>query len=564
MTALNHNSISELLQLLNGLIRHWEHEVVEFKQAANDYKQNEIGQYFSAISNEANLKGLQYGWLVFGVNNKTRSIVGSDYRNTQGLESLKQEIAQNTTDGITFADIFEVYDGDSRVIMFKIPAAITAIPTAWKGHYYGRNGESLSFLSLEELERIRRQTQRDWSGLIIEGSSVDHLDKEAIATARENYKTKQNRSHISEEVDTMSDKEFLTKLRLIVDGKLTNAAMILLGKPDHDRLLEVPARVMWRLYDSKDMVKDYTEFAIPFITVVDRVYAKVRNLTYRYIPNRHSLQTYDIPKYDANLQRELLYNSIAHMDYTQGGRIYVDEYEDYFLVQNPGIFLPGDVQTVLQPWYTSPYYRNQLLAEAMTNFNMIDTVAMGIRKVFRIQQERLFPLPDYFFMKPDKVVVRVYGKTLDENYMRMLFDHPDFDLETVYLLDQVQKKLPIKKEQYKALRSLDVIEGKQPNIYVSAKIAEIIDERTQYTKNKAMDDKYYKDLIINYLEQFESGTKADFIKLLGDKLSDILDNTQKENKVKYFLKVLSKNGSIQYNRVNSRIGVWVLGNSEKK
>jgi len=558
MADLDRKLNDELLETLRGLIRHWEHEVVEFKQASNDYKQNEIGQYFSAISNEANLKGLQYGWLVFGVNNKTREIANTDYRDTRGLEALKHEIAQNTTGGIAFTDVFEVYDGDNRVVMFKIPAAVVSIPTAWKGHYYGRDGESLSYLSLEELERIRRQTQQDWSGQVIADSSVNHLDRGAIQIARESYKTKQNREHISAEIDAMSDEEFLTKLRLIVDDKLTKAAMVLLGNAEHDRLLGTPARVMWRLYDSKDMVKDYTEFNIPYITVVDRVYAKVRNLTYRYIPNRKSLQTYDILKYDTNLQRELLYNSIAHMDYTQGGRIYVDEYEDYFLVQNPGTFLPGDVPTVLQPWYTSPYYRNQLLAESMTSFNMIDTVAMGIRKVFRIQQERLFPMPDYFFMKPDKVVVRVYGKTLDENYMRMLYDHPEFDVETVYLLDCVQKKQPLSQEQYKRLRALGVIEGKAPNVYVSSLIAEIVDERAQYTKNKAMDDKYYMDLIINYLQQFGSGTKADFIKLLGDKLSDVLDDKQKEKKVSNLLTIMNRKKLIEYDGKNRRDGKWVL------
>jgi len=51
----------DLLLILNALISGWENEVVEFKQAGKDYSQNEIGQYFSAISNEANLKGLQYG-----------------------------------------------------------------------------------------------------------------------------------------------------------------------------------------------------------------------------------------------------------------------------------------------------------------------------------------------------------------------------------------------------------------------------------------------------------------------------------------------------------------------
>jgi ATP-dependent DNA helicase RecG len=100
--TMNH----ELLQTLHGLIRNWEHEVVEFKQATNDYDQDKIGQYFSAISNEANLKGLQHGWLVFGVHNTTKKILNTNYRNTRGLETLKHEIANNSTGGITFTDVF--------------------------------------------------------------------------------------------------------------------------------------------------------------------------------------------------------------------------------------------------------------------------------------------------------------------------------------------------------------------------------------------------------------------------------------------------------------------------
>jgi len=315
---------------------------------------------------------------------------------------------------------------------------------------------------------------------------------------------------------------------------------------------------MWRLYGADNMVRDYTVFKIPYITVVDRVYVKVRKLTYRYIPNRNSLQTYDIPNYDSDLQRELLFNSIAHMNYTQDGRIYVDEYDDYILVRNPGTFIPREVLPVLKPWYRAPYYRNQLLAESMSAFNMIDTVAMGIRKVFKIQQERLFPMPDYFFMKPDEVIVRVYGKTLDENYMRMLYDHPEFDIETVYLLDQVQKKQPLSREQYKRLRSLGVIEGKTPNIYVSLGISEIVDERAQYTRNKAMDDKYYMDLMLNYLQQFGTASKADFLKLLRDKLSDVLDDKQKDTKVRSLIRVLQNNEQIERTSNNKRTGAWRL------
>lgn len=137
----------ELLIVLESLIKNWESEVVEFKEATNDFDKNKIGQYFSAISNEANLKQKQYGWLVFGVRNKGKQIVGSDYRDTHGLDILKQDYPETNNER-------------KRVIMFQIPAAIIATPTAWKGHYYGRNGESLGPLSVEELERIRGKRRR--------------------------------------------------------------------------------------------------------------------------------------------------------------------------------------------------------------------------------------------------------------------------------------------------------------------------------------------------------------------------------------------------------------------
>jgi ATP-dependent DNA helicase RecG len=436
------------------------------------------------------------------------------------------------------------------------------MPTAWKGHYYGREGESLGRLSIEALERIRRQVHREWSDQINERINLSHLNKEATHKAREGYKEKHNNEHISAETDRMNDEEFLTKLKLMVNGKLTNAAMILLGNSDYDNLLDRPVSAMWRLHGSKDVRKDYEEFRIPYITLADRMYAKIRNLNYRYMPDRTTLDTKIILQYNEDLLKELLYNCIAHMDYLQGGRIYVDEYEDDVTISNPGSFIPGDVRSVLKKGYHAPFYRNPLLAETMMNVKLIDSAQWGILKVYNTLRDRYFPLPDYDFSTPNQVSVTVYGKVLDENYTKLLFSRNDLDIDTVFLLDRVQKGLPLEKEQYQILRKLKVIEGKIPKVYISLGIAEFVDAKAQYIKNKALDDQYYKDLIVNYLEQFGSGTKADFIKLLSDKLSDVLDDKQKENKVKYYLKALSKINKIKYNSENYRTGVWVLGNSE--
>ncbi len=553
---------SNNILILSKLIENWENEIVEFKEANNDYKQDKIGQYFSAISNEANLKGVQCGWLVFGVRNKDRKIIGTDYRETKGLDRLKQEISDNTTGGITFVEIYEVYpevDGQKmRVIMFQIPAAATGIPTGWKNHFYGRNGESLSALSMNEQDRIREQEKKDWSKQIVEGVTIEHLDKEAIALAREKYKEKMKRPHIIEEVDEMTDEEFLTKIKLIINGQVTNAAMLLLGNEDYDVYFGAVPEASWRLYDSKDDVKDYEIFKIPYITLSDRIFAKIRNLTYRYMPNQMTLFPTETMQYDTWLLRELLNNCIAHSDYTIGGRIYLNEREDELTFTNPGTFLPGSIEVALRKNYNSPFYRNQLLAETMVKFNMIDTQSMGIRKVYKIQQEKYFPMPDYDFSVFQQVGVTVYGKVIDENYTKVLFENPDFDLETVFLIDRVQKHKSISKDAIKYLRKLGVVEGKASNLYVSAKVAESIDEKGRYVKNKAFDNEAYEKWIISYLKTYKKGKKADFIDLLSDKLSDSLSEKQKEYKVRNLLTKMKKKGIITTDSPNKVLANWIL------
>jgi ATP-dependent DNA helicase RecG len=281
-------------------------------------------------------------------------------------------------------------------------------------------------------------------------------------------------------------------------------------------------------------------------------------LTYRYMPNQMTLFPKETRQYDAKLLCELLNNCIAHQDNTAGRRIYLDEFEDTVVISNAGTFLPGDISEVLKPGYAAPYYLNQLLADAMMNFNMIETKQMGIRMVFNIQRQRYFPMPDYDLTKPKEVAVRVYGKVLEENYTRLLFGRDALDMETVFLLDCVQKRIPLETEQYKQLQKLGVIEGRRPNVFVSAGIADIVDERAQYIKNRAMDDDYYTQLIINYLRQYQRGRKSDFVNLLSSKLSDVLDEKQKENKVRNLLTNMRQDGIIERADGNQRTGYWVL------
>lgn len=557
----------EYYELLQELMERWEHEIVEFKSATGGYSEDKIGQYFSAISNEANLAGKQYGWFVLGVSEtKEKHPVGTAFKNGPMtlLERFKYTISQNVTDAMTFLDIIELYpivDGKpKRVLMFKIPAAIAGMPTEWKTRCYARNGESLISLQQYKIDVIRNQERRDWSKLILGGATIENLDREAIAFAREKYKERRNQPHITEEVDSLSDEDFLTKIKLMRNGQVTNAAMILLGNAEFDYLFANAPTIMWRLYGADGEMKDYTIFRIPFINVVDQVSAKIRNLTYRYMPNQLSLFPKETQQYDTWLLRELLNNCIAHSNYQLGGRIYINECEESINITNPGDFLPQTIETVLQTTYSPPFYRNQLLTDSMVNFHMIETAASGIKRVYRIQKKKYFPMPDYNFSTANQVSVTVYGKVMNEQYTYILYEHPEMDLETVYLLDQVQKGngKNLSKEAVAYLRKHHLVEGRANHLYLSAEVAKSVDDEAQYIRNRAFDDKYYQDMILDYLKQFGKGQKKDFRKLLMDKFPDVLTENQKERKILTLLSALKRQNKIDTDSGSPRTCHWVL------
>lgn len=571
------DKFAEYYETLFQLMQRWEYEIVEFKEAKGGHNEDKIGQYFSAISNEANLKGQQYGWFILGVSEKQDKYpVGTAFKagDPALLEKFKYEISKSTTDGMTFLDIIEIfpkYNGKvCRVLMFKIPAAVAGMPTEWKTRYFARNGDSLVPLQQYKIDAIRNQERRDWSRQLLPGATIDHLDKEAIAFAREQYKEKMNRPHITEEVDGMTDEQFLTKIKLMREGKITNAAMILLGNPDYDTLFESAPTMMWRLYGADGDLKDYTIFTIPFITVADQVFAKIRNLTYRYMPNQLSLFPKETQQYDTWLLRELINNCIAHSNYQLGGRIYINEAEDSINITNPGNFLPQTIATVLQTTYNPPFYRNQLLSDAMVKFHMIDTATSGIKKVYRIQKEKYFPMPDYDLTNEKQVAVTVYGKTLDEHYTYILFEHPELDLETVYLLDQVQKGngRELSKEAIAHLRKHKLVEGRLGSLYLSAEVSRSIDAEASYIRNKGFNDQYYRDLIVQYLKQYGKARKKELRDLLWDKLPDVLDDKKKNSKISTLLTSLRVKGIITTDSPNQQKSYWVLvgngNNSNKK
>lgn len=553
---MNKSDLMALVDELRALPK--ETEWIEFK--VNNDAPDDIGEYISALANSARLLDQPFGYLVFGVEDGTHTVVGTVFRPRDmkvGNEEIESWLARLLDPRIDFS-LHECDYNGLHVVVLRIDPA-RHIPVKFKGEAFVRIGTSKKKLKgypEKESKIWHKQEKEDWSKGICEGATLNDLDPAAIARARDNYKRKNLAK--AAEVDTWDDATFLNKAKLTIQGKVTRTAVILLGKNESEHFLSPSvAWISWILKDEHNVEKDYDHFRPPFLLNVEAVYAKIRNLKYRYLLDNTLFPT-EVTQYEPYVIREALNNCIAHQDYELHGRITVVEGPDDLLFTNLGSFLPESVEKVIEHDSPPEYYRNAFLAEAMVNLNLIDTQGGGIKKMFSLQMHRYFPLPDYGLSNPGKVKVRISGKVLDENYTRLLINKTDLDLKTVILVDRVQKKESISKEDASRLKKMKLVEGRYPNVHVTATIALATDKRAEYIRNRPFDDDHFKKMILAFIKKYGSASRQDLDKLLVVKLSDVLDEKQKRNKVSNLLAQMSKKDKTIENRGSDKIPKWVL------
>lgn len=505
-----------------------------------------VGKYISGISNVACLKDKAYGYLVLGIQDSTWNIVGTNLRMAEAKISNQDYelwLRKNLSPMISF-EIEEFDYNGNHIVMFIIPAT-NSEPVNFKGEAYLRVGSNLTKLK-DFPDYIRKiyHSQNDWSGEIIDEATFDDLDPEAIAKAREWYANKHE--HLREDMKTWDDVTFLNKARITKKGKITNTAILLLGKPESEHLISPAiARIRWILKDSNGNERDYSIETCPFVLAVSRIFSKIRNLKYRYMnPALLELVPDELETYDPFTIREALNNAIAHQDYSYHGMINVIEHEDRLIFSNVGGFIPDNIHNVLQNDAPEERYRNPFLVGAMVELKMVDTIGSGIRRMFNLQKQRFFPMPDYDF-SDNKVKLTIVSKVLDMDYAALLAKDHSLNLMEMELLSRIQMHRNLTDYEIAYLRKRKLVEGRKNALYVAKTVASNIGKKADYTKNKGLDDKYYKDLLSKFIKQHKKVSRKDVDELLLTKLPEALTEKQKITKIGHLLSALKKAGVIR-------------------
>lgn len=486
----------------------------EFKNLKNSFCGDEKDDVISYVSAIANMEG---GHLVIGVHDKTLDIVGTDtynYDRQKAILRLTERCVNLSTEGLDI-DEFVTDDTNRKVWVIHIPKHLPKRPVFAHNKAWQRIEDSLVEMTAERMSAILDEpifSETDWSAQIVADAMIEDLDEVAIAKARMMFKKVHSRIPEAE-VNAWTVETFLSKCGIMKNGGITRAAIILLGKYESAfKLRPAVAQVTWTRRDEKQEVVDYEHFTVPFILTVDEILSKIENLTMREMPGG-TLFPDTMKQYDDYTIREALHNCIAHQDYTMQQRINFVENPTYLYYSNAGSFIPGTLENALTNEEPQAYFRNECLCRAMVDFNMIDTVSGGIKKMFNEQWRRHFPMPDYEIdAKNRKVSVRIYGNEINEQYTNLLKTNKSLTLWDCISLDAIQKGRTIHEDIAQDLLNRGLIEGEAPNYTISLGIAKATRQLQGYTKQKGLDKEKIKQMILQYLKNAGTdGAKRDSI-----------------------------------------------------
>lgn len=488
----------------------------EFKENKS-LSNSEIGEYISALSNSACLTKQPFGYLIWGINDNTHEIIGTSIslkNRKEGNVELEFWLNININPKIDFSIHEFEYKEDTKITLIKVAAAKLQ-PVSFKGVEFVRvDSNKTKLKTFPEKERKIWNSSSDWSEQIIDVLTIEDLDEEAVKLAKDSFKQRNENKPYYKDIDNWSVETFLDKAKITTDGKITNTAVILLGKSETKRFINNNLLIVWVYIDEHGLKKHSEIFEPPFFVAVNDVLNKLRNDKIKILSSK-SVIPIERTKYDTWIIREALNNCIAHQDYSSESRIIVTEKSDEVKFFSAGEFFQGTIEDYILNDYTPPKYRNFFLVNAMVNIGMIESIGSGIKRMFVLQKQRCFPLPEYTF--GDNVELTIYGNIIDREYTNKLMESPEMDLGTVFILDKIQKNYPI-------------------------------------TEND------YKYMIIHHIQKLKRTDRESINEIMYDVLDKSLTEKQKQDKVKNMLYKLSKEGLIKNISGSRRKSIWVLTN----
>ena len=520
------------------LLQHWldtgEDEHLEFKEARTQIDSDKLTRYCVAMANE---RGRH---IVLGVTDKRpRRVVGTQVG--RNLSSLKRDLSQRVRLNI---DATAIEHPDGRVVVVTVPSRPIGTPMEYRGAYWMRRGEELVAMPPEVLKQIFDEAQPDFSAEICGAATLADLDDTAIERLRALWLASSGNQALA----TLDVPQLLEDAELTVDGRVTYAALILLGshKGLGRHLAQAETIFEYRSSDGSVAYQQREEYRQGFLLYIDELWKHI-NLRNEVHFFQEGLFRRKVSMFNEATVREALLNALAHRDYRLAGSIFVRQYPKRLEIISPGGFPPGITADNLL-WKQSP--RNRRVAEVMAKCDLVERSGQGADLMFSTCIRESKPLPDYSASDAYEVHLSLCGEVQDEQFLRYLerigaetLGH--FNANDFLLLDAIHREIVIPKlsrERIPEMLRLGVIErkrrGRGAKYLLAEKFYQMTNKRGVYTQKRGLDTEQNKALLLEHIKRNAAEGSP------GSDLRDVLPGLD-DRQVQYLLTALKQEGLIR-------------------
>lgn len=479
--------------------------------------------YVTALCNE---KG---GSLVIGMQDHYPHDVVGTKQNEGSIGELEANIYRDT--GIRPC-IYELYKDEinklGRVLVIDVPSRPIGTIFKFEDVPLMRVGEELKPMSDEVYLSIIQEKELDFSQQVCEFARIEDLDGMAIQILKEKYAKKQNNPKFL----TLNNAQILNDLGLVVRRKVTNAAVILLGKEDFIKKHYPQAAVMLEFRHSESQIPfdNRVIYSQPFFIMIDRLWHDIdlRNGTF---PIKEGPYIFDVPYFNEEVIRESINNAIAHRDYSRNSEIVIKQYPQKLTIINPGGFPHGvTIENILT---VSSTPRNRLLSDVLSKTGIVERSGQGVDKIFYNTLSEGKLAPDDSHSDAFKVELRLSAVMQDkaftlfiESVQQNLTEENKLSVFEIIALDKIRRNSEchnIDKAIISKLIDRNLIEkrGKTKGVYyiLCRSYYEFTGNEVEYSKKSDWDLPQMAFMVLPYLTKYNKAKMGDFVKLLDGHLT---------------------------------------------
>lgn len=535
-------TLSDLEQLLTEP----EGERLEFKEAKTNFHFDKLVEYCAALANEGG------GKVPLGVTDaRPRTVAGSTAFSGPGrtvsgiMERLRIRVVAS-----------ELAHPNGRVLVFEVAARPVGTPIAAGGRHLARSGDTLRVMTQEELREIMDELGVDFSAQVEPNATIADLDPATIELFRASWKKRSQNTAL----DALTPTQLLEDAELIIDGKITRAALILLGtKAALGRYL-AQAEVIFEYRNSESSIshQQRIEFRQGFLSFLDTIWSTI-NLRNEVVQYQDGLFRRDVPVMNETVVREAILNAVTHRDYRLPGSIFVKQFPRKLEITSPGGFPSGiTLDNLLRK--QSP--RNRRIAETCARCGLVERSGQGVDRMFEESLKEGKAKPDFSGTDNFDVRLALSGDIQNPQFLRFLEmagaeQQMSFTVEDLLVLDALQSEAAVPSDSKLSLdRLLDrgIVErigkGRGVRFVLSRRFYSFLGKPGSYTRRRGLDRDTHKELLLKHIKRAKGE---------GAKLQDMHDVLKELSRaqIQTLLRELRAEGKIRVEGL-TRAGRWFL------